>query len=66
MDAPDICWSALAPDGEHAQGDEHEDTHAEYDLETMRLAVEQGKHPDGESLSHVCLAGISATRTWPT
>lgn len=56
MDAPDIRWSALAgEDEEHTAGDEHADEHAEthtgYDLETFRLAVVTGQHPNGDSLS---------------
>jgi hypothetical protein len=30
---------------------EHEDEHADYDLEDFRLAVIEGKHPDGETFS---------------
>lgn len=58
MDAPDIRWSALAGEveGEQQAGDEHDDehaeAHAEYDLETFRLAVVEGKHPNGERLSN--------------
>jgi hypothetical protein len=48
MDAPDIRWSALtseAHEGQEAGG------HAgDYDLETFRMAVVEGKHPDGEPL----------------
>ena len=46
MDAPDIRGSALAGE-EHEEGGEHE---AGYDLETFRMAVVEGKHPNGESL----------------
>lgn len=55
MDAPSIRWVALsAHGGEHDEGDgetgeAHED--ATYDLEIFRLAVTQGIHPDGGSLS---------------
>lgn len=51
MDAPNILWSALQGEGEHA-GEEggHEDEHGDYDLEDFRLAVVEGKHPDGEPL----------------
>lgn len=53
MDAPDIRWSALVAEETHgAEGeDEHGEAHAGYDLETFRLAVVEGKHPDGGSLS---------------
>lgn len=55
MDAPDIRYSALISElEEHAeeeQGGEHEDQHAEYDLEDFRRAVVLGQHPDGEPLS---------------
>lgn len=47
MDAPDIRWSALAA-GAHEEEDGHE---GEYDLATFRLAVVDGRHPDGEPLS---------------
>ena len=48
MDAPDIRWSALAA---HKEGEEaHEDEHGEYGLEAFRLAVVEGRHPDGEPL----------------
>ena len=48
MDAPDIRWSALAA---HEEEEAHEDEHEGYDLETFRLAVVEGQHPDGEPLS---------------
>ena len=57
MDAPDIRWSALAgEDGEgHAsegdREDEHAEAHAGYDLANFRMAVVEGKHPNGERLS---------------
>lgn len=54
MDAPDIRYSALSGEAEeHADeggGNEHADEHSGYDLEDFRLAVVEGKHPDGESL----------------
>jgi hypothetical protein len=53
MDAPDIRWSALvgeAGEGHGDEGDEHGGDAADYDLETFRLAVVEGKHPDGEPL----------------
>ncbi len=51
MDAPDIRWSELTSEeaGEHDE-DEHEHG-VEYNLELFRLAVVEGKHPDGEPLS---------------
>jgi hypothetical protein len=58
MDTPDIRWSVLSgktepevaheDEGEHA--DEHAEGHASYDLETFRLAVVEGQHPNGELL----------------
>lgn len=56
MDAPDIRYSALSKElEEHAEDNrngEHQDEHAEYDLEDFRRAVVLGQHPDGEPLSH--------------
>ena len=55
MDAPDIRWSALTGEADEGHGD-GENTHGteghtgDYDLETFRLAVVEGKHPDGEPL----------------
>lgn len=49
MDAPDIRWSALA--AHEGEEEEHGDEHGGYDLETFRLAVVGGEHPDGEPLS---------------
>jgi hypothetical protein len=56
MDAPDIRWVSLSEHGgEHDEGngetDEAHDDDPTYDLETFRLAVTQGMHPDGRSLS---------------
>jgi hypothetical protein len=54
MDAPDIRYAALSEEeGEHEseQGEEHADEHGEYDLGDFRMAVMEGKHPNGESLS---------------
>ena len=54
MDAPDIRWSALiaeAGEGHGGEGDEHGGEAADYDLDTFRLAVVEGKHPDGEPLN---------------
>jgi len=47
MDAPDIRGSALAGE-EHEEEGEHG---GGYDLGTFRMAVVEGKHPNGESLS---------------
>jgi len=50
MDAPDIRYAALSAEaGEHGAGEMEE--HGEYDLEDFRLAVVEGKHPDGEPLN---------------
>lgn len=52
MDAPDIRYVALASEEEEHGGDEsHGDEHGGYDLDDFRLAVIEGTHPDGESLS---------------
>lgn len=57
VDAPNIRWDALAGHGgdgedEHAgEEDEHTEAEGAYDLETFRLAVVEGQHPDGEPLS---------------
>jgi len=54
MDAPDIRYVTLSTEeDEHEQGqdDGHEAEHGEYDLEAFRLAVIEGKHPDGAPLS---------------
>lgn len=48
MDAPDIRGAALAGEG-HEESEEGEHG-GQYDLETLRLAVVEGRHPDGESL----------------
>jgi hypothetical protein len=51
MDAPDIRWSALTAHEEAGEeGEGHGDEHGDYDLETFRLAVVEGRHPDGERL----------------
>lgn len=54
MNAPDIRYSALSGEAEeHSGGEEnpeHAGEHEGYDLEDFRLAVVEGKHPDGESL----------------
>lgn len=46
MDAPDIRYETL---NSNEDGMEH--TQSEYDLDTFRQAVVEGKHPDGEALS---------------
>ena len=57
MDAPDIRWPVLAGEvGEEHAGDgdpkdEHAEAHAGYDLVNFRMAVVEGKHPNGERLS---------------
>lgn len=55
MTAPDIRWSALAGHGDgHQDETEGEEPHEEepaYDLDTFALAVIEGRHPDGGSLS---------------
>ena len=69
MEAPDIRWSVLASEGgeendeEGAPGDEHTHEHTGYDLEGFRLAVVEGKHPNGDV---TCPAGILVTKTWQT
>jgi hypothetical protein len=52
MDAPDIRYVTLSSEeGEHgAEEGEEGDGHGEYDLETFRMAVIEGKHPNGDSL----------------
>ena len=53
MDAPDIRYSALSGDAsveEHGD-DDHANEHNKYDLAAFRLAVVEGKHPDGDNLS---------------
>ncbi len=49
IDAPDIRYEALASEEEH---EEEGEGHGEegYDLETFRLAVVEGKHPNGDPL----------------
>ena len=52
MDAPDIRYVALASEEEeHGADESHGDEHGGYDLDDFRLAVIEGTHPDGESLS---------------
>ena len=52
MDAPDIRFDALSDEVEDHGEDDHSDTHGEYDFEDFYRAVVEGKHPDGEMLSH--------------
>lgn len=56
MNAPDIRYATLSgEEGEHGEGGgEGGEEHGagEYDLETFRLAVVEGKHPNGDSLSN--------------
>jgi hypothetical protein len=50
VEAPDIRYSALSTHvGEHGEDEEVE--HSDYDLDVFRLAVVEGKHPDGKQLS---------------
>lgn len=51
MDAPDIRWDSLAHEADDGHsGEEEGHGGGEYDFETFRLAVVEGKHPDGEPL----------------
>lgn len=54
MDAPDIRWTALSQHGdghdEEEEGAAH-DEDGEYELDTFRMAVVEGRHPDGQQLS---------------
>jgi len=49
MNAPDIRWEVLVGEVENEHGGESEEGHGSdvYNLETFRLAVVEGKHPDG-------------------
>jgi len=55
MDAPNIRWQALIEHGSdpHEATGETDRAHDDggYDLDTFRLAVTEGLHPDGELLS---------------
>lgn len=52
MDASDIRWSSLASEMDDGHNDEPEGEHGQgYDLETFRLAVVEGRHPNGSDLS---------------
>lgn len=52
MDAPDIRWAVLSGEieGEHTEDHEEEHEVEEYTFEHFKLAVVEGKHPDGEPL----------------
>ena len=53
MDASDIRWPALtgqAGEGHGGEANEHGSDAAGYSLETFRLAVIEGQHPDGKLL----------------
>lgn len=49
MDAPEIRWQVLTGEvkGDHGDESEHGNEGDEYNLETFRLAVVEGKLPDG-------------------
>jgi hypothetical protein len=53
MDAPDIRFHALSGESYVTSDghDDHDDEHADYDLEIFRQAVVEGKHPNGEPLN---------------
>jgi len=57
MDAPDIRWSTLAAEMDDGPSEEpqpeggHDGPMADYDLDALRLAVVEGRHPDGTALS---------------
>lgn len=51
MHAPDIRYVSLNSEGDEHAGEAHTgEAGGAYDLEDFRLAVTEGKHPDGESL----------------
>jgi mono/diheme cytochrome c family protein len=53
MDSPDIRWSALEKEEEHheiEESEKHEHKHEGYDLDMFRMAIIEGKHPDGKPL----------------
>lgn len=53
MDTPNIRWAALSGHGD-GHDEEEEEPHGEdagYDLDTFRMAVVEGRHPDGQTLS---------------
>ena len=52
INAPDIRYQSLASEGEHEEGDGHNGD-VGYDLETFRMAVVEGQHPNGEQLNSV-------------
>jgi hypothetical protein len=46
-----VALLRAGPTAAHEEEEEvHQDEHAGYDLETFRLAVVEGQHPDGEPL----------------
>ncbi len=53
MDAPDIRYETLNSEkDEHgSDGESMDHSQSEYDLDMLRQAVVEGKHPDGEALS---------------
>lgn len=52
MDAPDIRYVALSVEEDGHEGEAHGgEEDGEYYFEDFRLAVVEGKHPDGEALS---------------
>lgn len=51
MDAPDIRYQALSSELDEHGGEDHGAEDDEYDLDDFRLAVIEGKHPNGEELS---------------
>jgi mono/diheme cytochrome c family protein len=58
MNSPDIRWKVLSGE-EHSEGEAHEGdashehahSHEGYSLDAFRMAVTEGKHPDGDLLS---------------
>lgn len=51
MDAPSITYASLSEEmAEHLEESGSIDEHSEYGLEQFRLAVIEGKHPDGDAL----------------
>jgi hypothetical protein len=52
MDAPDIRFTALSGESQDSDHDNEDfDSHDAYDIETFRLAVVDGKHPNGDNLN---------------
>ena len=50
MDASDIRWSALTAEEDADHGGDEDEHAGDYDLETFRMGVVEGKHPDGKPL----------------